>query len=174
MPAMSYTQLTREERYVIAHLKMFKLSLREIARRLGRPNSTRSSEIKRNVTASTRWVYWYDDAHPRALERRTRARHHRRRDNGALYEYVAQRLRARWSPECIAGRLALDYPAQPAMRVSPEAILTLDRPRCESRRTALPLPVPCPQAPAQAAPLRQPARIDPRTRVHSRAPRRGG
>src|SRR6267143_1269065 len=119
---MSYTQLTREERYVIAHLKMFKLSLREIARRLGRHHSTISREIKRNGPAITRWVYWYDDAHPRALERRTRARHHRRRDNGALYEYVAQRLRARWSPECIAGRLALDYPAQPAMRVSPEAI----------------------------------------------------
>jgi len=122
---MSYTQLTGEERYVIAHLKMFKLSLREIARRLGRHHSTISREIKRNGPAITRWVYWYDDAHPRALERRTRARHHRRRDNGALYEYVAQRLQARWSPECIAGRLALDYPAQPAMRVSPEAILTL-------------------------------------------------
>jgi IS30 family transposase len=67
-------------------------------------------------------VYWYDVSHPRALERRTRARHHRRRNNRALYDYVAQRLRARWSPECIAGRLALDYPREPAMRVSAEAI----------------------------------------------------
>ena len=32
---MSYVQLTSEERYVIYHLKLFKLSLREIARRLG-------------------------------------------------------------------------------------------------------------------------------------------
>jgi hypothetical protein len=36
---MSYAQLTREERYVIAHLKAFKLSVREIARRLNRHHS---------------------------------------------------------------------------------------------------------------------------------------
>jgi len=119
---MSYAQLTREERYVIAHLKLFKLSLREIARRLGRHHSTISREIRRNGPEFSHWVYWYDVAHPRALERRTRARHRRRRDNLSLYEYVVQRLRARWSPECIAGRLALDYPGQDAMRVSPEAI----------------------------------------------------
>jgi transposase len=45
---MSYAQLTREERYVIAHLKMFKLSIREIARRLNRHHSTISRELKRN------------------------------------------------------------------------------------------------------------------------------
>ncbi len=45
---MSYAQPTREERYVIAHLKMFKLSLREIARRLGGHQSTISREVKRN------------------------------------------------------------------------------------------------------------------------------
>lgn len=119
---MSYTQLTREERYVIAHLKVFKLSLREIARRLNRHHSTISRELKRNGPAYPGGVYWYDVSHPRALERRTRARHQRRRNNRALYDYVAQRLRARWSPECIAGRLALDYPREPAMRVSAEAI----------------------------------------------------
>lgn len=119
---MSYTQLTREERYVIAHLKVFKLSLREIARRLNRHHSTISRELKRNGPDYPGGVYWYDVSHPRALERRTRARHHRRRNNRALYDYVAQRLRARWSPECIAGRLALDYPREPAMRVSAETI----------------------------------------------------
>lgn len=119
---MSYAQLTREERYVIAHLKVFKLSLREIARRLGRHHSTISREIKRNGPAFAHWVYWYDVAHPRALERKTRARHQRRRANRALYDYVTQRLRAGWSPECIAGRLVRDFPAQHAMRVSTEAI----------------------------------------------------
>jgi IS30 family transposase len=45
---MSYAQLKREERYMIAHLKMFKLSVREIARRLNRHHSTISRELKRN------------------------------------------------------------------------------------------------------------------------------
>lgn len=53
---MSYVQLTREERYVIAHLKVFKLSLREIARRLGRHHSTISRELKRNGPAFAHWV----------------------------------------------------------------------------------------------------------------------
>lgn len=119
---MSYQQLTLEERYVIAHLKIAKFSLREIARRLGRHHSTISRELKRNGPAFAHWVYWYDVAHPKALQRKARARHHRCRDNRALYDYVAQRLQARWSPECIAGRLILDYPRQPAMRVSHEGV----------------------------------------------------
>ncbi|BCT69316.1 helix-turn-helix domain-containing protein [Nitrosospira sp. NRS527] len=45
---MPYVQLTSEERYVIYHLKLFKLSLREIARRLGRHHTTISREIQRN------------------------------------------------------------------------------------------------------------------------------
>jgi len=45
---MSYRQLTPEERYVIAHLKVHKVSLREIGRRLNRHHSTISRELKRN------------------------------------------------------------------------------------------------------------------------------
>ena len=119
---MSYVQLTREERCAIAHLKLMKFSLREIARRLGRHHSTISREIKRNGPDFAHWVYWYDDAHPLAMQRKKRARHHRRRNNHALYQYVAQRLQAGWSPECVAGRLKLDYPRQSVMRVSTEEI----------------------------------------------------
>ena len=67
---MSHAQLTREERYVIAHLKMFKLSLREIARRLNRHHSTISRELKRNGPDYPSGVYWYDSAQARALERK--------------------------------------------------------------------------------------------------------
>lgn len=45
---MSYVQLTSEERYVIYHLKLYRLSLREIGRRLGRSHATISRELKRN------------------------------------------------------------------------------------------------------------------------------
>lgn len=119
---MSYRQLTLQERYVIAHLKSFKLSVREIARRLDRHHSTISRELKRNTSAYPGAVYWYDVAQPRAVARRAKPRHARRRANRALLHYVAQRLRAHWSPGMIAGRIELDYPEQPAMRVSHEAI----------------------------------------------------
>ena len=67
---MSYQQLTREERYVIAHLKMFKLNTREIARRLGRHHSTISRELKRNgAPAHLNWSYWYECAQARCDQR---------------------------------------------------------------------------------------------------------
>lgn len=78
---MSYAQLTSEERYVIYHLKLFKLSLREIARRLNRHHTTISREIKRNGPERPTWVYWHEDAHQRALERRRQPRHHCRHDS---------------------------------------------------------------------------------------------
>ncbi|MEK6208904.1 MAG: helix-turn-helix domain-containing protein [Pseudomonadota bacterium] len=82
---MSYAHLTREERYVIAHLKMFKLSVREIARRLNRHHSTISRELKRNGPHYPGGVYWYDSAQARALERKAKPRHQRRR--AALRDY---------------------------------------------------------------------------------------
>jgi len=45
---MSYEQLTLEERFVIYHLRLVRLSVREIARRLNRHHSTISRELKRN------------------------------------------------------------------------------------------------------------------------------
>ncbi len=55
---MSYVQLTSEERYVIYHLKLYCLSLREIGRRLGRSHTTISRELKRNGPIISSWVYW--------------------------------------------------------------------------------------------------------------------
>lgn len=54
---MPYVQLTSEERYVIYHLTLYRLSVREIARRLGRSHSTISRELKRNAPAIASWVY---------------------------------------------------------------------------------------------------------------------
>ena len=55
---MSYEQLTREERFVIYHLRGEQLSVREIARRLNRHHSTISRELKRNGTGCLGEVYW--------------------------------------------------------------------------------------------------------------------
>lgn len=119
---MSYVQLTSEERYVIYHLKLFKLSLREIARRLGRHHTTISREIKRNGPIIPTWVYWHRGAHEQALRRRKLPRHYRRRDHGPLLRYVECRLRDEWSPEVIAAKLELNYPGNAKMRVSTETI----------------------------------------------------
>ena len=45
---MSYTHLSSKERYVISHLVLYGLSLREISWRLQRHHSTISREIKKN------------------------------------------------------------------------------------------------------------------------------
>ncbi|PCI03054.1 MAG: IS30 family transposase, partial [Zetaproteobacteria bacterium] len=45
---MSYQHFSENERYVIYHLKLWGLSLREIGRRLGRHHTSISREIKRN------------------------------------------------------------------------------------------------------------------------------
>ena len=60
---MSYSNLTSEERYVISHLVLYGLSLRETGRRLNRHHTTIRREIKRNrPTYADDAVYWYDTA----------------------------------------------------------------------------------------------------------------
>ena len=119
---MSYMQLTSEERYVIYHLKLFKLTLREIARRLGRHHSTISREIKRNGPIISTWVYWHQGAHQQALARRKIPRHFRRYAHVPLVRYVERGLRADWSPDVIAASLKQQYPDDPRMRVSIETV----------------------------------------------------
>jgi IS30 family transposase len=119
---MSYVQLTSEERYVIYHLKLFKLSLREIARRLGRHHSTISRELRRNGPHRPTWVYWHKGAHQNALLRRHVPRHQRRRSHAPLVEYVERGLRAEWSPDVIAARLKREYPDDLRMRLGIETV----------------------------------------------------
>jgi len=119
---MSYAQLTSEERYVIYHLKLFKLSLREIARRLNRHHTTISREIHRNGPDVPSWVYWHEDAHQQALRRRRQPRHHRRLAHAPLVRYVEQGLTAERSPDVIAARLKMEYPNDIKMQVSIETV----------------------------------------------------
>jgi len=92
---MSYRHVTLEERYVIAHLHLHKVSLREIARRLKRHHSTISRELKRNgPPAAAYGPYWYDSAQARCQARKVKARHHRRLHHARLSQYVEQALRA--------------------------------------------------------------------------------
>ena len=119
---MPYTHLTPQERYVISHLKSFKLSLREIARRLGRHHSSISREIRRNGPTYPGGVYWYYFVNPVVERRRHQAKHYRRQNHLPLVEYVEKKLLADWPPQVITQRLRSDFPLDERMRVSHETI----------------------------------------------------
>lgn len=118
---MSYQHLSEKERYVISHLQ-HSFSIREIARRLGRHHSTISREFKRAKARHPWTTYYYDWAHPLALERCQKPRHLRRQNNPRLVAYVESKLRLEWSPEEIANRIRMDYPDNDQMRISHETI----------------------------------------------------
>lgn len=117
---MSYQYFTPQERYVIDHLLHFGLSYREIGRRLNRHHTAISREVKRNGSAYS--PYWNQAAQERADVRKHQTRHPRKRSNQQLYAYVTEHIQQDWSPETIAGRLKLDYPNDPTMRISTEGI----------------------------------------------------
>ena len=119
---MPYNHLTENERYVISHLSVAEYSIREIARRINRHHTTVSRELKRNGPEYDCTVYWYDWTHLKALKRRHKARHKRRRSNQRLVKYVERKLIEDWSPEIIAEKLQIDYPDDNEMRVSHETI----------------------------------------------------
>ncbi|MCJ7615957.1 MAG: IS30 family transposase [Desulfobacterales bacterium] len=120
---MSYTHLSSNERYVISHLVLYGLSLREISRRLQRHHSTISREIKRNrPTYADDAVYWYEPAQEFADQRKRIPHHWIRKSNAQLMNYLKCKLMQDWSPEEIAGRLIVDYPNNELMRVSHETI----------------------------------------------------
>lgn len=120
---MPYSHLALKERYVIYHLVLCGLSLREIGRRLNRHHTTINREIKRNrPTYADDAVYWDGAAQDFANERKCKPRHCRRHSNQPLVRYIRRKILADWSPEEITGRLQIDYPNNDDMRISHDTI----------------------------------------------------
>ena len=115
--------LSREERYEIARLRELRppLSLREIAARTGRSPSTISRELGRNKDPRT-GGYQPERAHALARGRQRRPKPSRISRDPRLRAAVQGMLDRRHSPEQASGRLKVDYPDDPGMRVSHEAI----------------------------------------------------
>jgi IS30 family transposase len=90
-------------------------SMRSIARALGRAPSTVSRELAVNGGRAG-YAAWH--AHQRARASARRPKPYKLR-TGKLLDEVSRRLVALWSPQEI---LRLDYPSDPAMRVSHETI----------------------------------------------------
>ncbi len=105
---MSYSHLTHYERVVITYLKMTGASQAEVARRVNRSPGTISRELRRNRDVFDN--YHYEPAHEMARQRRTDSVKRPVTDDLELMAHIEAKLRARWSPEQIAGRLATQPP----------------------------------------------------------------
>ena len=93
-------------------------SMRSIARRLGRAPST----VTREVLARERVEYRAFLADERAERLAARPKPKKLASSPGLRRAVEEGLALKWSPAQIAKRLRIEYPTNPAMRISPETI----------------------------------------------------
>jgi IS30 family transposase len=119
MMPKTYKHLDANERDILAVLKSKGRSLREISTILKRSPSTLSRELERNAPPVYTGYYLSHKAQERA-DKRNRESHRRPRlKTDSLRQYVEKRIRLGWSPELIAGRLAIEHPE---LSISHEAI----------------------------------------------------
>jgi len=104
----TYKHLTIKEREIIQLMLWEKKSIRVIAKKINRPPSSVSREIKRNIDSIGRCRYNPRGAHRRALERRTNRGRKDRLKNEEIRNYVISHLKKKWSPQQIAGRIQSD------------------------------------------------------------------
>lgn len=102
---LSYTQLSKKERFKLhTYLDMGK-SIQGIASLLKRHRSTIYREIKRN---SYNKRYLPDTAHEKYKQRRKAKAKSKIKSCSKLFWYIAQKLKLGWSPEQISGRMRQD------------------------------------------------------------------
>lgn len=100
-----YQHVTRDQRSQIYALKSMELSLRDIAKKIGKDVSTVSREISRNTGLRG---YRIKQADGLASERRSNASGTPKKLTEELKGRIDSRLREEWSPEQISGRLKHD------------------------------------------------------------------
>jgi len=105
--------LKTHERDRIAIWRSRGLSLRDIARKVGRHYSTLCRELHRN--RGRKGSYWPHRAHERAIWRRQNTHKRIRLKSRVLRYEVEQMLTKGWSPELIAGRLGRTRPTLPSI-----------------------------------------------------------
>jgi transposase, IS30 family len=111
--------LTVEEREVIARMRSNARSQTEIARQLGRADSTISRELRRN---RSRNGYWPVAAQKKADARRSHRPRLPKFQRSDVRRFVQQRLRQYWSPDEIAGRSRRDFPRDLPRQISHQTI----------------------------------------------------
>ena len=119
--AYSARYLDREERYELARLLGLGLSRRQVAARMGRHPSTIGRELDRNRDPRT-GAYQPERAHRLAWERQRRPKPSKLSGSPVLRAEVQQMLTRGYSPEQASGRLTVEFPDDPGMRVSHETV----------------------------------------------------
>jgi len=115
----SSRQLSLDEREAVGIGLATGQSPRAIARHLGRAPSTISREVLRNGDRDS-YRTWRADA--RAARSACRPKLEKLRGNRRSRAEIEKRLKQRWSPEQISNRLRLEFPKDPAMRISHETL----------------------------------------------------
>lgn len=114
---MQCKHLSLEERIIIKVGFLGDKPIRQIAKQLGREPSTVSREIRKNLPPERR-IYGPLRAHQRALGKRRQRGRKDRLKSDLVREYVVRKLKKRWSPEQVSGRIKKDL----GERISHEAI----------------------------------------------------
>lgn len=140
----AYTHVTGGERIRIEMLRFGDHeTIRQVARQLHRSASTISRELRRGLWFASNENESYRPYHPGRLKtgawtagpfysaltaqrkaeaRSRRPRKPRRMMDARLHAWAADALTRGWTPELIEGRLKLEYPADPSMRISHECL----------------------------------------------------
>jgi len=118
---ISERYLSEDERVRIADLHRAGHTVRSIATELGRSPSTISRELWRNAESED-GKYRPFTAQRLAVERRARPGRGKLINDEQLREFVAARLKKRWSPEQISHALAEEFPDEPGRHLVPETI----------------------------------------------------
>jgi IS30 family transposase len=101
--------LSYPERSQIWKYKKLGYGVRQIARELGRSESTISRELRRNANDGVDWAAKATQAHELTKSRRTQANESRIPLKSIRIQlYVEQKLKDKWSPELIALRLRFE------------------------------------------------------------------
>lgn len=111
--------LSFQEREILYRMKRLEKTIREIAETLGRHRSTIYRELARNTGGRG---YRPQQAQRLAEERREVCRQPAKMNHPQLKKYVTGKLRKKWSPEQIAGRICHDLPRQQDCRVCDQTI----------------------------------------------------
>jgi IS30 family transposase len=111
--------LTLSDREVLAQRHARGEHPADIAAQLGCHARTVYRELKRNADDGQ---YYPARAQALADHRRRHSKHAWKLEDPALGRYVLEKLSQYWSPEQISGRLEVDFPDRPAMRISHQAL----------------------------------------------------